>query len=676
MTGHTTTRFKKPRLGVAYYPEQWPRDRWRLDASRMAELGLTLVRMGEFAWSQMEPHPGQFDLEWLDEAVEIFATAGLKVILGTPTAAPPAWLIAQHPEILPLTEDGRRLRFGNRRHYCPNQPALREATARIVSTLANRYGRDTRVVCWQVDNEFGGRCYCETCRVAFTGWLRSRYGSLAALNEAWGTSFWSQTYSEWDQIQLPDRAPYAPNPGLALDYRRFVSDSYVGFQAYQISLIRQHAPTQSITHNMMGFRFGEIDYFSLAKDLDIAAWDNYPSLHLDRRWSSSGLEASVMRGLGRPVWVMEQQAGPVGWETVRTPESGQIRLWAYQSIAHGAEAVLFFRWRTARFGTEQHWHGLLNGDGSLGPWYAEVEQMSRELVQLGEDLEGARAVSEVAVLHDYDSRFALEIQPTNQSLDYRNSIQTHFGALRKLGLGVDVIAPSAALDNYRLVVAPNLYVIDRQVAEHLARYVADGGVLVLAPRSAIKDRSNAIPERPLPAYLDGLTGVRVVNYHSLHAHETAAIEGTDMPVVGGFLGWYEQLKVRDADVVARYVSGSFAGSAAITARQHGSGRVLYLAGTGDQETVDQVLRSVVHELGLRSRELPPDVELVPLVSRSGAPMSLILNHSDVAQEVHLPGGPWRNLMGKVSRVGSLDLAPYGVEVMLSESVLLPEEASR
>jgi beta-galactosidase len=282
----------------------------------------------------------------------------------------------------------------------------------------------------------------------------------------------------------------------------------------------------------------------------------------------------------------------------------------------------------------------------------------------------------VAVVHDYDSRFALEIQPTNQSLDYRNSIQTHFEALRKLGLGVDLIAPSAALNNYRLVVAPNLYVIDRQLAEHLARYVADGGVLVLAPRSAIKDRSNAMPERPLPAYLDGLTGVRVVDYRSLQLDETAAIESADMPLVGRFSGWYEQLNVRDADVVARYVSGSFAGSAAITARQHGRGRVLYLAGTGDQETVDKVLRSVVQELGLRSRELPPDVEVVPLLSRSGAPMSLILNHSDVAHDVQLPGTPWRKLMGGVSRVGSLELAPYGVEVLLSESVLLPEEASR
>src|SRR5260370_875594 len=215
-----------------------------------------------------------------------------------------------------------------------------------------------------------------------------------------------------------------------------------------------------------------------------------------------------------------------------------------------------------------------------------------------------------------------------------------------------MIAPSAALDNYRLVVAPNLYVIDSQLAEHLARFVADGGVLVLAPRCAIKDRSNAIAERPLPAYLDGLTGVCMVDYRSLHPYETAAIEGADMPLVGRFSGWYEQLKVRDADVVARYVSGSFAGSAAITARQHGRGRVLYLAGTGDQETVDQVLRSVVQELGLRSRELPPDVEVVPLLSRSGTPMELILNHADVAHEVQLPGAPWRKLMGGVSRVGS------------------------
>ena len=266
------------RLGVAYYPEQWPRARWRTDAAMMAEAGLTVVRVGEFAWSAIEPEQGRLELDWLEEAIDILAAAGLQVVVGTPTAAPPAWLVESHPEIQPVDVDGHRHRFGNRRHYCPNQPAFHEATERVVDALARRFGGDARVIGWQIDNEFGGYCYCPRCRSRFQEWLRSRYTSLEQLNDAWGTAFWSQTYANWEQIPVPQREPLDPNPSLALEYRRFMSDSYVRYQALQATSLREHGRDQFVTHNFMGFKFPEIDYGRLAADLDFVSWDNYPGL--------------------------------------------------------------------------------------------------------------------------------------------------------------------------------------------------------------------------------------------------------------------------------------------------------------------------------------------------------------------------------------------------------------
>jgi beta-galactosidase len=628
-----------PCLGVAYYPEQWPRERWEIDAELMAQAGLRMVRVGEFAWAWLEPRAGTFELDWLEEVIDVLATRGLEVILGTPTAAPPAWLVGRHPEILPVREDGRVQPFGHRRHYCPNSRAMREATERIVVALADRFGRDERVVAWQIDNELGGRCYCETCRKAFHVWLRGRYGSIEALNEAWGTIFWSQVYDDWAQVPLPEGSPVprprgflrnSPNPGLALDFRRFSSDSLIDFLRLQAGSLRERcSPQQRITHNLMGFQYPEIDYRDLAEEIDVVSWDNYPLLDPTGRWSTSSLAADAMRGLKQaPVWVLEQQVGPLGWELLLTPRRGETRLLTLQAIAHGAEAVCYFRWRTARFGTEQYWHGVIDANGRVGRRYEEVSALAAELDSLGQRLAGVRPHADVALLHDYDSRFALQVQPTNPVLAYEETVQKHYESLRRLGLGVDVVLPHADLRRYRVVVAPGLFVLDEETAAALAGYVEGGGALVLAPRVGVKDRCNAVPERPVPAWLDELAGLEVVDYASVAEHATARIAGVEgVAFAGEVRGWYEELELHGGLATARYVDGVFPGSPAVVEHAVGSGRCVYVGGAADVPTLQALYRLLCGEAGLSLLDLPEGVEAVPLVANGGN-LLWLLNHSD------------------------------------------------
>jgi len=662
-----------PRLGVAYYPEQWPRDRWETDAALMAAAGIAVVRIAEFAWSRLEPSEGAFELDWLDEAIGVLADNGHEVILGTPTAAPPAWLIEQHPEILPVRADGRVHRFGHRRHYCPNQPAMRDAAARIVTAMADRFGADDRVVAWQIDNELGGRCYCDTCRAAFQTWLADRYESPAVLNDVWGTAFWSQEYTAWTQVPLPDGDPpppgslfgrNAPNPGLALDFRRFTSDSHIGFLRRQVEILRAACdPRQRITHNLMGFRFSEIDYYALAAEIDLVSWDNYPVLDASGRKTNPALSADAMRGLkDAPVWVLEQQAGPLGWELVRSPRREELRTLTWQAIAHGAELVAYFRWRTARFGTEQHWHGILDANGLVGHRYEDLSALAAELAEVGPRLHGVRQRSAVAIVSDYESRFALQVQPTNPSLGYEESVHAHYAALRSFGLGVDVVAPDADLSGYRLVVAPALYVMDESRAAAFAAYVSGGGMLVLAPRTGVKDRCNAVPERPFPAWLDELAGVEVTSFMSVDPGEEVPID------TGTFHGWYEEIALRGATALASYADGPFRGGAAIAECATGDGATVYVAGVADDPTLRELYQSLAERIELPLLALPAGVEAVPL-AKDGEELLVLLNHSDQAQHVDLGPGRWQAYLGEGG-----ELPPFGVTLLGRETATSPAAA--
>ncbi|HEX9388372.1 MAG TPA: beta-galactosidase [Anaerolineales bacterium] len=661
-------------FGVDYYPEHWPEERWLIDAHLMAEAGLNVVRLAEFAWSKMEPNEGEFDIDWLDRAIGILQSQGIRVVLGTPTASPPPWLMSKSPQLFRVREDGVRVTFGNRREYCPNNSVYQEYTQRIVTKMAEHYAHHPAVIGWQIDNEFGDRCYCSTCAEKFQTWLRSRYEALDELNQKWGTVFWSHVYSDWSEIPLPLTTGSSPNPGLALDFYRFCSDSYVGYQQMQIDILRAQCPSHFITHNLMGFNYDRLNYFDLARNLDFVAWDNYPRM----QWTmekgvepgSSALSADTMRGLkSKNIWVMEQQAGPGGWEMLSVnPRPGELRLWAYQSIAHGADAIVFFRWRTARFGTEQYWHGLLDHDASLSRRYEEIKRMGAEIKEVGDQILGSQVNSSVAMMLSYDSRFAFQVQPNNPRFSYPEHFHQIYRSFYQQHVSIDIVAPNADLSSYKLIIAPALHLISDATAENLKRYVQAGGTLVVTQRTGVKDESNTVVNQRLPGLLAEVCGVEVEDYDSLSSHMQNGIEFTipeladSACVPVGVL--CDILKLTGATVIARYTQEYYAGKPAITLNQFGAGHAIYIGAVGDDLLYDLLAKWLLNTTGLRNTfATPPGVEVTQRV-QGDISLRFILNHNNTPQTIHLESSQVNLLNGK-QVTGDVQLDPFDVLILTS-----------
>jgi beta-galactosidase len=660
-------------FGVDYYPEHWPESRWEVDAQLMLAAGMNVVRLAEFAWIKLEPREDSFDFGWLDRAIEIFHRQGISVLLGTPTASPPVWLAQKTPEVLRTREDGLRVSFGARRITCPSHPVYRDRSRRITTALAEHYAANPAVIGWQTDNEFGDRCYCPICRAAFQDWLKARYGTLDELNERYGTIFWSQTYSEWGQIPLPvTTSGTPPNPSLALDFKRFVSDTYVSFQQEQIDILRAQCPSHFITHDLMGFEYDGLDYFDLARPLDFVSWNNYP-FGFWHKWAhtpaSPALSHAAMRGLkNKNFWVMEQQAGPTGWQTLSsTPRPGVLRRWAYQSIAHGAEGVVFFRWRTARFGAEQYWHGLLDHDGRAGRRYHEIQQMGAELRQLGEKISGAETRSRVAILQSYDARFAFQVQPNSPEFGYEQYLARIYTTLWKQNVSVDVIAPTADLSQYKLVIAPALHVLTEAIAANLQEYVRAGGRLVVTPRTGVKDLTNVVVNQPLPGLLAGVCGVSVDEYDALTpdlsqsvVFEAGELAGQALPVQT----WCDLLLPQGAEVLARYAQDYYAGQPAVTRNHFGAGQAIYLGAFGSEAFDEAVFGWLLQESGLAcALKTSAGVEVCERWQGNRV-LRFVLNFTASAQWVELPA-PHRNLLTGTLVSGTLQLAANDVLILES-----------
>lgn len=651
-------QFDRLWLGSAWYPEQWPEERWEEDLRLMKAHGANVVRIGEYAWSRMEPEEGRYDLDWLVRAVRLAAKYDIKVVIGTPSDTPPAWMTQKYPDVSQIQSNGRKVGHGGRRQFSISSKRYRDFCRQIVERMAQALGKEPNVMGWQIGNEPTDESYDPEARAAWAAWLQQRYGTLDRLNAAWTTQYWSQSYTRWDQVPFSnDKA----NPGWMLEVKRFITEQWVDFHRNQRDAIRAHAdPRQFITVNFGGLGWANrFDRYAANRDLDFTSWDNYVgSGHL--KPYRNGATHDLVRGWKRKnFWVMEIQPGFVNWAGVSNMlYPGETRRMAWQAIGHGSDGILYWQWRNALNGQETMHGSIIGPDGKPLPVYAEVQQIGREMAKATPLIAGTHPVSDVAILQDYASRWAIDFQLHHRDYDQIEVLLDYYQPLKDARGAVDIVeAEAAPLAGYKLVVAPSLNVISEATAKRLTDYVRGGGHLILGPRSGMKDSYNALATQRQPGPLAELLGGRVEQYYALD--ETIAVGGGTASI------WAEHLSnsAPDAQVVLRYgkANGWLDGKPAAISRAIGKGRITYVGALIDDTVMKTLIDDALEGAKVaRDFAVPADVELMTREGQ-GRRIVILINHGRAEQTVTLPETMTDILAG--GSTSSVTLPVEGVAVL-------------
>lgn len=654
-------------LGVAYYPDYWPRDRWETDLQLIQKAGFNAVRLAEYAWTRMEPSEGEFDFAWLDDVLDLCAKYEIYVILGTPTDAMPAWMARKYPETLAQKEDSTRIVWGGRKNNDYSSGAFRFFSRRIAQKMAERYKNHPRVIGWQIGNEFGPpESQSESQRKNFQEFLKKKYQTLDNLNEKWGTAFWSHTITDWDEIPIP--LYWRFNPGMSLDWKHFHTSQIVSYQNEQIDVIRQQNPRQFITHNFIALHT-VLNYPEVAKNLDFASWDNYPFTDSASFHYNAAMGADIIRGLKRQnFWIMEQATGIIGvmwqnhWEQCRNPNYGELRKIAFQQIAHGCDGMFWFRWRAAVTGREQYLGGLLGHDGQPNRKYHEIAKTNREIRSIFPALKGSILRPRIAVIFDYPSCWATGTMPVFKENNYIQRVMTYYKALVHAGVNADLIRPDDDFSQYRLLIAPNLVILPDEIAEKMRRFVENGGVFLADCRTGEKDAYNRIHERTLPGLLSPVLGIAIQEYSGLYKDMEYLIP-QNMPFNNAFTAhqYVDWIEPNEAGTVLSYNHWQMQNYAALTKNTFGTGEAWYL-GTIVKEHAfyDQLIYALLNRAGIHPA-IPP-VPGVEISVRENEHLQWVfaINHTPERKELKVSPG-YKELLtgkdtGKIWELGQYDVA--------------------
>jgi beta-galactosidase len=660
-------------FGGDYNPEQWEPSIWREDVELMKRAGVNLVTMGVFAWASLEPEPDVFTFEWLDEVMDLLHSAGISVDLATPTMAPPVWLSKQFPDTLPVMADGETFGFGNRLHYDPSSPVYRERAAIIARSLAERYSRHPALAMWHISNEYGPTAYNEQSSVAFRAWLRRRYGSLDALNDAWYTRFWSQTYTDWNQVDVPAVPRSWMNPARQLDFKRFVSDALLECFVAERDIVRSYRDDIPIVTNFMRF-YRNADYWTWAAQEDAVALDIYPNPGEADSWVAAAFNFDLMRSLkGQPWILMEQAASAVSqWRVNNVKRPSMMRVGSYQAIAHGSDSVLYFQWRASRGGQERFHSAMLPHSGTRSRTWQEIERLGNELPVI-KDAVGAGSSADVAVLFDWDVWWALTEThglPRND-FDYPQLVLDHYRPLLESHLAVDVVGFDSDLTGYRMVVVPNAYLVPDRFVSSLTRFAEHGGVVVCSFFSGVVDEHNQVRQPAYPGGLRELIGGYIDEYWPARDGESFQVRfvtqadsdgGTPFNVSAHW--WQDSLQAESGSVRAVYASGLLDGRPAVLENTVGEGRVVYVGTRLDPAALGRLLDDEAIRAGVRPviSDSPPHVEAA-VRSTADARFLFLVNHSEThAATVPLPFAG-DDLLSGAPAAGTITLPPLGVAVV-------------
>jgi beta-galactosidase len=632
-------------LGVCYYPEHWPESLWEEDLLRMLESGLEVIRIAEFAWSKFEPREGEFTYEFFDRFLEIAKKVGIKVIFCTPTATPPAWLTEKYPEVLNANMDGVLYRHGERRHYNYNSPKYQELCQRIVEKLAVHYASHPSIIGWQIDNEINCQVnvfYSESDTIAFREYLKKKYSTLEELNEAWGTVFWNQTYVSWEEIYVPRKtADNATNPHQVLDYTRFISDSACRFVKMQSDILRKYIkPGDYITTNGL---FGNLDSIRMTEEsLDFIMYDSYPNFAYcldsydktgkslrDRIWSKN---LSEVRSISPIFGIMEQQSGANGWNTgmeAPTPRPGQMTLWTMQSIAHGADYISYFRWRTATMGTEIYWHGILDYSGRDNRRLAEVRDIHRKVTAL-QELAGARYQAEVGIIKDYANEWDAGLDVWHRRV---NAVSEYglFAALQRKHVPADYCyidhMQGRDLAKYKVLFYPHAVILTQEIVDKLTEYVAQGGCLVLGCRTGYKDETGKCIMQKLPGLIQALSGTDVPEYSLVAPDEGMIYVDWDGIQVEAEAFHDLLAPIGDGAKVEAYYTGSYyKGAPALISNSYGKGKVYYFGATFNEQAAGIFLDKLHLSEPYKELITVPDTCEIAIREKEGQSYLFVLNY--------------------------------------------------
>lgn len=660
----TTNRYDSFRFGVCYYPEQWPESFWEDDARRMQDCGVNTVRLGEFGWALMEPREGHYDFSLFDRAIETLGRHGIKTIFGTPTAAPPKWLTHKYPEVLGVSETGQRVNDQSRRQYNYNSPVYRRLSRKIAEALALHYRDNTNIIGWQIDNEMNNENpedFSESTRVAFRHWLQQKYRTLDELNARWGTVFWSQTYSDWNQVDLPFPTPAFHNPALMLDFRRFTSDSATAYLNDQAEILHRYRPNDFLTHNGA---FKNINYYIFSRALDLHAYDNYPTFEASPRYPT-GAALTLVRGFNGRMMIMEELTGPAGQTyMLRTPQPGQTRLWAMQAIAHGADGLVHFRWRSAERGAEEYWYGVLDHDNVPRARFADFKKEGQEMKRLGPEILGSKVVSEIAAIKDFEDEWVFDYQFLTTETKIGHIYNDLFQAASEQRHNIDFISPNADLSGYKLVFAPQLALMDDQLDARLQHFVQEGGTLIMSAHSAIKDRDNAFTTATIPCDLTKVFGAELDSFQTYAPpSDTNNSLVFDDGAAASVKVFAEVLRPTTARVIAHWERDYLKGSPAVTEQQYGKGKAIYYGSLFNLDAARYLIRRYAGEMGLKPLldGMPDQVE-VTCRTKGATDFYFLLNHAD-APTTAIVGDGFYDVLSDNPSTATVTLAPFGYSVL-------------
>ncbi|WP_018883556.1 beta-galactosidase [Paenibacillus massiliensis] len=670
-----SSKLPKVFYGGDYNPEQWSKDIHTEDLRLFKLAGIDMATINVFAWAKNQPDESTYHFEWLDELIESLYANGVYVCLATSTAAHPAWMAKRYPDVLRVDADGRKRKFGGRHNSCPNSPTYRKYAERMAERLAERYQNHPAVLVWHVSNEYGGECYCEHCEAAFRVWLKKRYGTVENLNRAWNTSFWGHTFYDWDEIVLPSNLSehWGNNKsnfqGISLDYSRFNSDSLLECYLLEYHAIKRRIPDSIITTNLMGF-YKELDYFKWAQHLDIVSWDSYPAL--DTPFSFTAMAHDLMRGLkdGQPFMLMEQTPSQQNWmpyNSLKRP--GVMRLWSYQSIAHGADTVLFFQLRRSIGACEKYHGAVIEHVGHEHTRvFREVTQLGAELKALGDTLLDASVPSRAAIIFDWDNWWAIEKSsgPT-VALKYLEQIHKYYKAFFDQHVQVDIISPSTEFTKYDIVVAPVLYMVKEGVAGRLEHFVEQGGTFLTTFFSGIVDEHDLVTLGGYPGKLRKLLGIWVEEIDALLPTQKNRIVMKEK--TGVLEGAYpcgllcDLLHTEGADTIAVYGEDFYQGMPALTRNRWGNGAAWYMATDPDQEFLNGLLTHICTELGIGAPITAPDSVEISVRSKEGTDYIFVMNHDREPQQYYIQEGTALELISKHEYSGEVTIAGHDVHIL-------------